>query len=59
VTGAGSVTVQVVDGFAVYDGKKQVGGGSQLTVPADVAERWAEAGWVELVDRKAKTGKRT
>ncbi len=54
MSGSGSVTVKVVDGFAVFDGKRQVAGGSRVTVPADVAVRWAESGWVELVDRKAK-----
>ncbi len=46
---AGTVRVQVRDGYAVFDGKEQRSGGQELTVTRDVAERWVAAGWVEPV----------
>ncbi len=52
---AADVKVRVSDGWLVFDGKTQRSGGQELTVPADLAERWVEAGWVERVTVKATT----
>jgi len=46
---AADVKVKVKDGYAVFDGKEQRSPGSEIQVPADLAERWVEAGWVEMV----------
>ncbi len=51
---AADVKVRVSDGFAVFDGKEQRSGGQELTVPAELAERWVAAGWVELVKEPRK-----
>ena len=53
-----TVTVRVCDGFAVFDGKTQQSGGKQIEVPADLAEQWTAAGWVEPV-AKPMTAKKT
>jgi len=44
---AAKVTVKVVEGWAVYDGKSQRGGGEVLNVDAELAEKWIAAGWVK------------
>ncbi len=46
---AGTVKVKVRDGWAVYDGTTQRGGGHTLEVDPETAERWESAGWVERV----------
>ena len=46
---AGTVKVKVRDGWAVYDGTEQRGGGSTVEVDADTAAQWEAAGWVEPV----------
>ena len=46
---ADTVTVRVRDGWAVFDGQEQHGGGQQLDVDPELAERWTAAGWVEPV----------
>ncbi len=51
---ADTVTVTVRDGWLVHDGLEPRGGGERLDVPAEVAERWTAAGWVEPV-AKPKT----
>lgn len=53
-----AVKVKVRDGWAVFDGKAQRGPGAVVSVPADLAERWQAAGWVDPVaDPPAKTAK--
>lgn len=42
-----AVTVTVREGWAVYDGTRQRTAGEVLDVPADTAEQWERAGWVE------------
>jgi hypothetical protein len=42
---AGSVKVKVREGWAVYDGTKQRGGGETLEVDPASAEEWLAAGW--------------
>lgn len=39
----------MLDGWTVFDGQQQRGGGEQLDVDRDLAERWVAAGWVEKV----------
>jgi len=56
-TATETVKVKVCDGYAVYDGKTQQSGGKQIEVPADLAEQWTAAGWVEPV-AKTSTPKR-
>ncbi len=46
---ADTVRARVRDGWVVFDGQEQKSGGQELTVPADLAERWIAVGWVELV----------
>ena len=46
---AATVKVRVREGWAVYDGKAQRGGGETLEVDPDQAEEWLAAGWVEKV----------
>jgi len=46
---AGTVRVTVREGWAVFDGTVQRGGGETVEVDADTAEQWETAGWVELV----------
>lgn len=41
--------VKVLDGWTVFDGQEQRGGGEQLDVDPELAEQWAAAGWVERV----------
>lgn len=53
----GTVTVKVLDGWAVYDGQEQRGGGEQVDVDPDTAGRWVAAGWVEPVE-KSTTARR-
>ena len=55
---AGTVTVRVRDGWAVYDGVAQRTGGARLDVDPDLAARWVAAGWVEPVEPKAKRPRR-
>lgn len=45
----GMVTGRVRDGWAVFDGQEQHGGGQQLDVEPELAEQWTAAGWVEPV----------
>jgi len=55
------VRVRVRDGWAVFDGDVQRGGGETLDVDPDTAEQWVAAGWVEYVVvsmRVKPTGKR-
>jgi len=52
------VKVKVRDGWAVFDGETQRGGGDELEVPADLAGRWSVAGWVELVEPAKAKAKR-
>jgi len=47
------VKVRVLDGWAVYDGKRQRSGGEQLEVDAALADEWLAAGLAELVVKKA------
>ena len=46
---ADTVKVKVRAGYAVFDGKTQRSGGQHVEVPADLAEQWTAAGWVEPV----------
>ncbi len=52
---AATVKVRVREGWAVYDGHAQRGGGETLDVDPDTAVEWLAAGWVEQVK---PTGKR-
>jgi len=54
----GLVKVRVTSGYAVYDGETQRGAGEVLEVPDDLADRWAEAGWVTPVPVPAKVAKK-
>jgi hypothetical protein len=55
MAGTGTVKVRVREGWAVFDGHAQRGGGQTLDVDPDTAEQWLAAGWVEQVK---PTGKR-
>ena len=50
---AAKVTVKVVEGWAVYDGKTQRGGGETVEVDRATADAWLQAGWVEPVKTAA------
>lgn len=54
---AGTVSVRVLDGWAVYDGHRQHGGGSVVEVPLDLARRWIAAGWAKQVSPPAPKSK--
>ncbi len=56
---AGTVKVKVRDGWAVYDGTTQRGGGHALEVDPETAERWERAGWVERVKTNTERVKTT
>jgi hypothetical protein len=49
-----SVTVKVLDGWAVFDGTSQRGGGAVLEVDSDTAAQWEKAGWVERVTEQPR-----
>ncbi len=52
---SGTVKVKVRDGWAVFDGHQQRGGGETVTVDAKLAEEWRAAGWVDPVKVPAST----
>ena len=51
---AGTVKVKVREGWAVYDGDTQRGGGHTLEVDAATADQWEAAGWVEKISSMPK-----
>ena len=55
---AGTVTVEVRDGWAMYDGTAQRSGGELLDVDPDLAARWVTAGWFEPVEPKVPRRRR-
>jgi len=57
---AGVVKVKVSEGWAVAVDGKQHSGGTEVEVPADLAEEWTAAGWVQPVKAPVKSApKRT
>jgi hypothetical protein len=50
------VKVRVRDGWAVYDGKAQRGGGETVEVEPETADEWLVAGWVERVKAPPQKG---
>ena len=53
---ADTVKVTVREGWAVYDGEQQRGGGETLETDPATAAQWIAAGWVEPAE--ASTRKR-
>ncbi len=51
---ADTVKVKVREGWTVFDGQEQRGGGEQLDLDPEVAEQWTAAGWVEPVKATRK-----
>ncbi len=49
-----TVKVKVREGWAVYDGTSQRGGGETVEVDAATAEQWIAAGWVDPTTTRKK-----
>ena len=49
-----TVKVKVREGWAVYDGKVQRGGGETVEVDPETADGWLAAGWVEKISSMPK-----
>ena len=49
-----TVKVRVLDGWSVYDGKVQRGGGETVEVDPETADGWLAAGWVEKTSSMPK-----
>ncbi len=49
---AGTVKVRVRDGWGVVVDGAAHSGGAEVSVPADLAEQWITAGWVDKVPRR-------
>jgi hypothetical protein len=56
---AGTVKVKVSEGWAVCVDDQQHSGGDVVEVPADLAEEWTMAGWVQPVKPAPRRAGRT